>query len=196
MQRIVKTMSSGVNVELLDPKADQILFSDISKTVNNLERFSGQIEKSITVGRHTVHVVELASNISTRMQQIAFLHDLQEAYVGDIITPMKMAVKAISGIDAIEWIEDGFKELIFEIAGVDYPTEREWIDMHRIDKAAGIWEAIDGGIDVGEFGEFMTAEDSETLNATQILYGDNWEAGFNRLGYHLVPDLFNWEGGQ
>lgn len=98
--------SSGRKVHLLKPTADMICLEDIATGLSNFCRFGGQIHSFSSVARHTLLVWFLAPD---NLKQLALLHDATEAYLGDIIKPLKVLLAPIYGP-----IEAEFERVIFE----------------------------------------------------------------------------------
>jgi len=89
---------SGMPVDLLDPKPEMILLGDIAHALARIPRFCGHTlgEWPWSVAQHSLLVEELmpaGSPPSDRL--VALLHDAHEAYVGDVITPVKRAMDAL-----------------------------------------------------------------------------------------------------
>lgn len=98
--------ASGKQINLLDPKPEQICLHDIAKGLSNICRFGGQLEHFQSVAKHTLLVWYLAP---PRLKRAALLHDASEAYLGDIIKPLKVLIQDIYGP-----FEDRFTEVIFK----------------------------------------------------------------------------------
>ena len=71
----------------LDPDPDQIDIVDIAHALSHICRFGGHVKKFYSVGQHCI----LASTIpKSKIDQLrALLHDASEAYIGDIVSPLK-----------------------------------------------------------------------------------------------------------
>ena len=97
--------ASGIKVDLLSPTADMISLHDIAKGLDNICRFGGQIKSRYTVCSHTLLVWYLAP---VHLKEAALLHDAAEAYIGDVIKPLKVILEPIYGP-----IEARFEAVIF-----------------------------------------------------------------------------------
>lgn len=192
--RPFKKMSSGANVDLLEPKADQIYFSDISMTMARTYRFGGQSIFDICLCQHSINVAALSDN--DRMRKISLLHDMAEVYLGEVITPVKWLMEELSGVDIFAEMEKPFNELIFEIAGVDLPTEQEHEELKANDIAACLYEAGQGGIDTSEWGYEPLRIEQVKLIDSERWQGFKPEGRFNHVVEVYLPELFNWEGGK
>lgn len=77
---------SGKDVHLLNPSPDEIDIKDIAAGLSKMCRYNGQISEFYSVAQHSVYAAILAKPES-RMH--ALLHDASEAYLGDVISPLK-----------------------------------------------------------------------------------------------------------
>jgi hypothetical protein len=77
---------SGRDVHLLNPSPDEIDIKDIAAGLSKMCRYNGQISEFYSVAQHSVYAAILAKPES-RMH--ALLHDASEAYLGDVISPLK-----------------------------------------------------------------------------------------------------------
>jgi uncharacterized protein len=88
---------SGLRVDLLDPKPEQITMVDIAHHLAHICRFTGATDDHYSVAQHSVVVANL---VPKELFFAALLHDAHEAYIGDISTPVKQAL----GSDVLETI--------------------------------------------------------------------------------------------
>ena len=85
-QRATVQTSSGRYIDLLDPKPADILIEDIAHALSNIARFNGHTHQFYSVAQHCV----LCSGINPdKLALEKLLHDATEAYVGDMVTPIK-----------------------------------------------------------------------------------------------------------
>lgn len=70
----------------LNLKADDIDIEDIAHSLSNLCRFNGRVTEFYSVAEHCVHVSSFCKN-----KLWGLLHDASEAYLGDMIRPIKMS---------------------------------------------------------------------------------------------------------
>lgn len=86
---------SGQAVSLIDPKPETILLGDIAWHLSRIARFNGATSGDLpwNVAQHSLLVESLMPSESTPTDRlVALLHDAHEAYTGDIISPMLMAL--------------------------------------------------------------------------------------------------------
>ena len=114
----------GLLVYLLNPSTDQISIYDIAHGLSYQCRFNGQLPQFYSVAQHCVHVAEFLEhqncNNSTCLKGL--LHDAHEAYLGDIVTPLKALLPDYAKI------EHKLDAVIFEKAGIpnisDYAAKK------------------------------------------------------------------------
>jgi 5'-deoxynucleotidase YfbR-like HD superfamily hydrolase len=78
-------MHSGKMIDLLNPKVEDILLTDIAHSLSNLCRFNGHIDY-YSVGQHSILVSKI---VSPKNSLYGLMHDAPECYLGDIPTPLK-----------------------------------------------------------------------------------------------------------
>ena len=79
-------LASGGYLDLLNPKPEQIHIEDIAHGLSHICRFNGQTKIFYSVAQHCIMVSEL---VPQHLALEALLHDASEAYIGDVITPLK-----------------------------------------------------------------------------------------------------------
>jgi hypothetical protein len=84
----IKTYT-GIFFDLAHPKAADVSLFDIAHSLAYQARFNGHTPEFYSVAQHSVHV--------SRMSGLAFareglFHDAAEAYVGDLVSPLKHAI--------------------------------------------------------------------------------------------------------
>jgi hypothetical protein len=80
---------SGKKIDLNEPTKEMIDIEDIAHALSNLCRFGGQSHTFYSVAQHSVLVAALAP---PNIQKEALLHDAGEAYLGDVIKPLKVMI--------------------------------------------------------------------------------------------------------
>lgn len=85
------TTFSGRRVNPLTMTADDVAIVDIAHSLSRQCRFNGHVAGFYTVARHSLWVSELLEyNGESDVTQLAgLLHDAAEAYLGDMIRPLK-----------------------------------------------------------------------------------------------------------
>jgi hypothetical protein len=98
---LIQTAIGGV-VDLAEPDPEQISIHDISFALSRICRFGGHISPALglySVAQHSVIVSRLCP---PEMSLIGLLHDATEAYLGDLVTPLKNLLPAYRDLE-IKW---------------------------------------------------------------------------------------------
>ena len=88
---------SGRRVSLLNPSPSQIVIGDIAHGLAHQCRFNGQTNKFYSVAQHSVLV---ASILPRELRLAGLLHDASEAYLGDVVQPLKDLLPEYQSIEA------------------------------------------------------------------------------------------------
>lgn len=141
LSEILMTTFSGATINLLDPKPEDIVLEDITWGLSKLCRFSGQCSKFYSVAEHSVMVgAEVlqsgeASRVSNNYRW-ALLHDAAEAYIGDMIGPLKHH----PALGAFVAIETRLLGAIARRFGLGFPVpelvvraDRTLLDLERLE---------------------------------------------------------------
>lgn len=84
----------------LDPKAEDICIGDIAEALSKLCRYNGHIREFYSVAQHSVILSYL---VPEEDALTALLHDATEAYVGDMVRPLKSLFPEFSEIEHKIW---------------------------------------------------------------------------------------------
>jgi uncharacterized protein len=87
---------TGRKVSLTNPKVEDIVPEDIAHALAHICRFNGQIREHYSVAQHSM---EVAKHVAPRLRLEAILHDAAEAYIGDMISPLKNLVPGFRDIE-------------------------------------------------------------------------------------------------
>jgi len=136
---------SGVQFDLLDPKAEAVHPSDIAHSLARLCRFNGHCENHYSVAEHSLRVAAL---VPEEHHLVALLHDATEAYVGDMVRPLKQSLPGYQHIEQRIWriictrfdIDPVLPACVHEADMVMLATERR--DLMPEHPAQ--WECLDG----------------------------------------------------
>jgi hypothetical protein len=129
--------ASNIKISLHEPTADMITIEDIAASLSKICRFGGCIPEFYSVAQHTLLVVKLAP---PPLKKAAFLHDAAEAYLGDVIKPLKHLIK-----DLYTPLELKFEKLIFEKFNVPFEqcAEIKKYDMQALEIEHDYMRGID-----------------------------------------------------
>jgi len=119
---------SGIKFDLLNPTPEQIKLIDIAHSLSMTNRFNGHTQFPYSVAQHSLAVAEM---VDAPYKLGALLHDAGEAYIGDIITPIKRL------LPKAKEIENCILDVIFTKYGAIYTEE-----VSQVDQNMGLTEAI------------------------------------------------------
>lgn len=94
-----------------EPRIDGVDIEDIAHGLAYQCRFNGQTSAFYSVAQHSLMVADL---VPSALRRAALLHDAAEAYLGDMVKPLKALVPDFGHIEA------GVTHLIAEAFGVDF----------------------------------------------------------------------------
>jgi len=102
---------SGRQFWPLDPRPEDIVIEDIAHHLAMRVRYSGAASRFYSVAEHSVLV---AVHVNPDYQREALLHDASEAYLGDMIRPLKTQPEFAT----FREVEDHLEAMIYERFGV------------------------------------------------------------------------------
>lgn len=86
--------------DLLEPTAAMVEPADIAHALSMQCRFNGHVRAFYSVAQHCLVVADL---VPAQYQLEALLHDATEAYVGDLVSPLKHALPEYRQIEMRVW---------------------------------------------------------------------------------------------
>lgn len=114
-------VSAGHYVDLANPDPTTIEVKSIAAALSKVCRFGGHCPKFYSVAEHCIHATALACSEGYAGDALTavFLHDAAEAYIGDMVKPLKVtmpqygeaehrieaAIQAAFGVDFSKWID-------------------------------------------------------------------------------------------
>lgn len=90
------TTHSGRQVSLINPITTSIDINDIAHGLAYQCRFNGQVNRFYSVAQHSMMV---ASILPDHLKLAGLLHDAAEAYLGDMIQPLKLLIPEFEEIE-------------------------------------------------------------------------------------------------
>jgi 5'-deoxynucleotidase YfbR-like HD superfamily hydrolase len=114
-QAMVQTYQGDI-FNLLQPSRSQINIEDIAHALSQQCRFNGHTTQFYSVAQHSVLVSHL---VPPCLALEALMHDAAEAYLGDVVTPLKTL------LPKYKKIESNLTRAIFEHIGLSYPPHSE-----------------------------------------------------------------------
>jgi len=123
----IKTFS-GAYFDLADPQVSAIDLYSIAVPLSRIPRFGGHSPLAYNVAEHCCLCVEVAKSESASIElcQAVLMHDATEAFVGDVIKPLKML------LPEYDVIESRIENAIGLRFGIDFERYRD--SIKRIDR--------------------------------------------------------------
>lgn len=171
----------GNRFYLLNPRIDDVVIEDIAHGLAYQCRFNGQTRTFYSVAQHSIIVAEL---VPAEQRLAALLHDAAEAYLGDMVKPLKLLLPEFS---SIEFQVSSIIATKFGLPGFDFPeikradlialaTEKRDLMPYSTES----WESLRGINPLSQIIEPMSPEEAKSvfLAAFKRLSGDqsNYEA--------------------
>lgn len=142
-------MASGRKFWPLDPRPEEVEIEDIAQALSNLCRFGGHCSAFYSVAQHSVWVarhVECERPGRPLLALHALLHDAAEAYLGDVIRPLKgsMMVDRGHGVsESFEVAERRVMAAIYRKFGMPRLSDADRAIIKHADNVALATEARD-----------------------------------------------------
>lgn len=97
--------ASGVEFWPLDPRPWEIKIEDIAHALSQVCRYGGHCREFYSVAQHSVlvarYVVDLRLKDGGTAARQALLHDAAEAYIGDMVRPLKRSMPEFRATEAV-----------------------------------------------------------------------------------------------
>jgi len=112
----VRTYTGEINI--LNPNPDDININDIAISLGRIARFLGHSKLFYSVAQHSVMLSDM---VPEKYSLTALLHDAAEAYLGDIIRPVKAFIQNYNEM------ENDLLDIIMKKYGGIFPLPEEVI---------------------------------------------------------------------
>lgn len=157
---------TGRMIDPANPRVSDICIQDIAFALAKEERFDGNTYVPYSVAQHSCHVADLLASdyfqCSYRLVRAGLLHDAPEAYLGDIVSPIK---RLLPDYQRLEFL---WTEVIFAAFGVDADL-CHCAAVKRADNTIFLCEAVCLTPDASKYG-VDRAEADATLDAVHKVY--------------------------
>jgi len=107
---------SGIAFDLLNPQHEMVLIEDIIHSLALINRFNGAAKFPYSVAQHSLYVAGL---LPDELKLHGLLHDAAEAYVGDMVSPLKKIMPAYKEVEA------RISKVVSDVFGLSYPEPLE-----------------------------------------------------------------------
>lgn len=128
---------NGHAVDLLEPDLSDVTIDEVAHSLARISRFNGHTACLLpyTVAEHSVHVSRLTGTLH------GLLHDAHEAFMGDVVSPLKLALRKLDvyGTHPLDEIDARLRAAVEKRWGGSSPLafpER----THRADAAVLFYE--------------------------------------------------------
>lgn len=177
---LLMNLFSGHRIDPLHIKEDDIYLEDIAHALSLICRGNGHIKYFYSVAQHSLNCAKEAQSrgYSKHVVLSCLFHDASEAYMSDLITPIKKQMKEY------QVIEDQLLETIFQAFHIKLKNDEKTI-----------WKEMDHLLLEAELKEMMPLEEnraSVTLMSTPDLkeyYYRDIEEEFKVYALQLLEDL-------
>lgn len=92
--------SKGRQLWPLDLQPEDIDIEEIAHALSNICRFGGHCRKFYSVAQHSLLVADCSP---LKLAKVGLLHDATEAYIGDMVRPLKVSLSEFSSIEDAAW---------------------------------------------------------------------------------------------
>jgi uncharacterized protein len=117
---------TGRKFDLIRPEPEMVCIEDIAHSLAYSSRFNGHLKELYTIAQHSLYVAQLCASqgASATVQLQALLHDAPEAYIGDMVRPLKRLLRIF------QMQEDTIHALISNVFNIpeDMPDVIHWAD--------------------------------------------------------------------
>lgn len=107
---------SGIAFDLLKPQPEMIRIEDIVHSLALINRFNGAAMFPYSVAQHSLYVAGL---LPPELKLHGLLHDAAEAYVGDMVSPLKKIMSEYKKVEA------RISRVVADVFGLSYPAPEE-----------------------------------------------------------------------
>lgn len=92
-----------------DPRPADFDHADIAHALAHVCRYAGHCRRFYSVAQHSVHVMQIVDRQRPDLAFAALMHDAAEAYVGDVIRPIKRSHPVFEQIERLVWVAMGVR---------------------------------------------------------------------------------------
>jgi hypothetical protein len=126
LNNTIPLVRSGLYFDLAAPRAADVRIEDIAAGLAKICRFGGHVDPFYSVAEHSVAcaMAAMADRWHPGNVLAVLLHDAAEAYVGDMVKPLKIMLPEYSRI------EGAVQAAIGEALGIDFEAKRGVIQLY------------------------------------------------------------------
>ena len=90
----------GIQFHPTDPRPEDVNINDIAHHLSLICRFGGAVKQFYSVGQHSLFVADL---LPKPLKLQGLMHDATEAYIGDMIRPLKLSMPEFRACEDRVW---------------------------------------------------------------------------------------------
>lgn len=125
--------SKGRFIQPFNPECKDIDLEVVALALSRIMRFFGQTR--LSVAQHSVNMARIFIHLGeNEFAKQALLHEIAEAFMGDLASPLKKA------FPIFKQIEESLIKKTFDCYGLSYPMAKS---VHDLDKSIMINEAVE-----------------------------------------------------
>lgn len=91
---------TGRQFWLLEPDPSDVCIEDIAHALSLQCRFNGHVKRFYSVADHSIRVSRI---VPPEMALVGLMHDAAEAYIGDMVKPLKMEMGRFQEVEVEVW---------------------------------------------------------------------------------------------
>ena len=121
------TLCDGTSIDLINPIPQMVSIETIAHGLSRVSRFGAQSPQDYSVAEHSLGMVQMAMFDGISDKDILFsilMHDASEAYLGDIVSPLKQ------NLSQYLEIESRMNSVISQKFGVDFNKHHDIIKKY------------------------------------------------------------------
>lgn len=121
------TLCDGSTIDLINPTTDMVSIDTVAHGLSRVSRFGAQSPIDYSVAEHSLGMVQMAMYDGVQDMGVLYailLHDASEAYLGDVVSPLKRHLKEYLEIEA------RMNSVISQRFGVDFDKHHDTIKKY------------------------------------------------------------------
>lgn len=122
------TTWSGLRVDPLAMRPEDVSIEDVAHSLARTCRYNGHVGGFLSVARHSIWVSDVLRSRGDEMALWGLLHDASEAYLGDLVRPLKHSDE----LHVFQEAEERLDAVIAEAFGLPFPMPAEVHDADGI----------------------------------------------------------------
>ena len=175
------TTYTGRKFYLLDPSPEDVNPADIVHALARIGRFGGHASPFYSVAQHSSIAHDLArEEWGTFVAKVALLHDAAEAYIGDVIHPLKVLLPDLKAM------ETGILAAVLSRFGIERVDIVTWSRVKTVDRRLLFTEAAALLATPAHVHEWAGYHPSELLPPGTV---EPWSGSFERAEFEFGKRL-------